>query len=340
MSPRVGLSRKSDRRTIPWEGVPGSDANTGDDRKQFLTAGGVALSIVLVILKGYAGWHTGSTAVISDALNSSLDIVSYTALYLSVRLQSKPADMTHHYGHHRAEPLAGFLIAIFAAILGGIILRDSFLRLVFPTPIDANSVGIGIVVISIVTKIGIGLAYLRHAKNSPAMNAAAVDSRNDALASSVAMIGLVFGSIWSKVDSLAGLAIGAWVLYSGARVGLENIGYLLGKAPPKALLDELRGIAETVPGLLGTNNIRAHYVGSSMHVEVHIEVDARLTIQEAHAIAKTVGQRLEQVEDVYAAFVHADPVTPIPVASGEGERRGDSAAADGAASGADMRGNG
>ncbi|HOT37588.1 MAG TPA: cation diffusion facilitator family transporter [Candidatus Latescibacteria bacterium] len=309
MSHRIPVFKKAPRATIPWEHDPTTGRTPQARSKSVLTGIGIGLSVLLVCLKGFAGWRSGSTAVISDAFNSVLDIISYSALYLSVRLQAKPADLTHHYGHHRAEPLAGFVIAVFAAILGGMVLRDSVLRLLRPDPVRMSALSAIIVLFAIVSKVIIAIAYRRGAKGgSPAMDAAAIDSRNDAMASSVALIGLIGGAVWPYLDGAAGLAIGAWILGSGVRVGLENIGFLLGKAPSKAVLEELRAVAETVPGLIGTNNIRAHYVGNSMHVEVHIEVDANLSIREAHDLAKTVGQRLERLDDVYAAFVHTDPV--------------------------------
>lgn len=293
--------------TIPWQTSHPTPGESATHAKARLTAYGIALSVVLVALKGMAGWMSGSTAVISDALNSALDVFAYTALFLSVRLQNEPADLTHHYGHHRAEPLAGFLVAILAAVLGGIVLRDAFLRLIAPEPIYASTITVGIVVFAIASKIVMGFLYRRTGRrtDSPALQAAAVDSRNDALASSVALIGLVVGGVW---DSIAGLAIGAWIVISGGRIGLENIGFLMGKAPAEKFLSKLGGIAREVPGVLGTNNIRAHYVGNFLHVEIHIEVDEHLPIRQAHDVAKAVGRRLEQVEDVHVVFVHTDPV--------------------------------
>lgn len=311
-SPSVNLSGGSETNppTIPWQTSHPASDGLSTRRKRRLTACGILLSVVLVVLKGIAGWLSGSTAVVSDALNSVLDVFSYTALFLSVRLQSEPADLTHHYGHHRAEPLAGFLVAILAAVLGGIVLRDAFLRLIAPEPIHASVLSVGIVIFAILSKVVISILYARGGRRtgSPALHAAAVDSRNDALASSVALMGLVVGGI---SDSIAGFVIGAWIIVSGGRIGLENIGFLIGKAPAEKVLSHLGAIARDVPGVLGTNNIRAHYVGNFLHVEIHIEVDERLAIREAHGIAKAVGQRLERVQDVHVAFVHTDPVSAL-----------------------------
>lgn len=293
--------------TIPWHETGTTPSAASTKAKRRLTAIGVGLSVVLVVLKGFAGIISGSVAVISDALNSLLDVFSYSALYVSVRFQGKPADQTHHYGHHRAEPLAGILIAILAAVLGGIVLRDSIVGLMAPEPVHDTPLAVGIVVFAVLSKavMSVVYRYVKSARSSPALHAAAVDSRNDALASVVALFGLISGGYW---DSIAGLVIGLWILYSGATVGLENIGYLMGKAPGNDTLNVLNGVARDVPGVLGTNNIRAHYVGNYLHAEIHIEVDERISILEAHDIAKEVGERIELLDEVHAAFVHTDPV--------------------------------
>jgi len=304
-------SRRGRRReVIPWRSLVPETTGAVERGKRRLTGVGIALSVVLVALKGYAGVRSGSTAVISDALNSTLDIFSYTALFVSVRFQSKPADLTHHYGHHRAEPMAGLLIAILAAVLGGIVLRDATLKLISPTLVESSPLATGVVVFAIASKVCMSILYrrARGASRSPALQAAAVDSRNDAFASGVALFGLLAGGTW---DSIAGMAIGVWIIVSGARIGLENIGFLMGRAPSAEVLAGLGEIARTVPGVIDTNNIRAHYVGNYLHVEVHIEVDENLPIRKAHDIAKAVGQRLEQLSDVHVVFVHTDPV-PAP----------------------------
>lgn len=315
--PEPDESMESSRQeTVPWQETGSTPSERETRTKRRLTAYGIALSALLVVLKTVAGIISGSTAVISDALNSVLDVFSYTALFMSVKLQGTPADQTHHYGHHRAEPLAGLLIAVLAAVLGGIVLRDAFVGLIEPEPVHESALSVGIMVFAIVSKLVISVVYRRAQRtgSSPALQAAAVDSRNDALASLVALVGLIFGGYW---DSAAGLGIGVWILFSGALVGLENIGFLMGRAPSPESFEVFSRIACNVPGVMATNNIRAHYVGNYLHVEIHIEVDETITIHDAHDIAKTVGTRIELLDDIHAVFVHTDPVPAGSIAARE-----------------------
>ena len=276
--------------------------------KELLTKLGVLLSVLLFGGKLYVGIRTGSTAVISDALNSFLDVFSYTAIYLSVRLQEKAPDANHHFGHRRAEPVAGFIIAIFAAILGATIIKEAGFGFFNAHPVNRDALAIFVMGIAIVTKMVMAFAYWMtwSKSHSLAMHASFVDSCNDMLASLVALVGLILGSSW---DDIAGILIGGWVLFSGTRVGLENIGYLMGKVPDDLMMDRIRQRTMETPGVSGFNDLRAHFVGDRIHVEVHIEVDDSLSLRDAHDVSMAVRYRLQDFDEINRAFIHIDPVT-------------------------------
>lgn len=286
---------------------------------------GVLLNVLLFGGKLYAGIRAESTAVTSDALNSLLDVFSYTAIYVSVKLQEKAPDANHPFGHRRAKPLAGFIIAVFTTILGATLIKEagfSFLKersgyMGFPA-VQPNSVGTGyanpdscaltVMGFSIITKFGIGssyhIAWLR--LHSLVLRASFVDSYNDAFASLIAFAGLIMGGFW---DNVAALLIGGWILLSDVRVGLKPIGYLMGKIPDDEMMEEIRQATMEVPGATGFNNLRAHFVGDRIHVEVHIEVDSTLPLRAAHDVSMGVRYRLQDFREIDRAFVHIDPIT-------------------------------
>lgn len=277
-------------------------------RRHRLTAAGALSAALLFILKLGAGLATGSIAIISDALNSLFDIFTYTAMHISVRIQNRKPDHNHHFGHRRAEPLAGILIAIFAGILGTTLLKDAVMTLFVPSqPFSFSFAAVVVLLFSIGLKSGLAWLYRKEAETSgsPALRAGYIDSRNDVAASAVALTGFWLGGV---SDNIAGGVIGAWILYSGVRVGLENIGYLMGKAPSADVLATLHREALSVSGVLGAHDLRAHYVGDRVHLEIHIDVDERLSAREAHDISVVVQRKLERVKSVQTAFVHIDPI--------------------------------
>jgi len=272
-----------------------------------LTAAGVSLAIFLLALKGWAAFATGSISILSDALNSFLDVFSYSAIHLAVRVQNTAPDNEHPFGHRRAEPLAGLIIAILAGVLGFNILNDAITSLTGEHTVVLAPAALVVMTIAVGSKIIMATLYHRAARRtgSPAMQASFIDTRNDIFASSIAFVGFFLGGNW---DGLAAVAVGIWVIYSGVRVGLENIHYLMGRAPGQETQEAIRRAALSIPGVTGVAFLRAHFVGDRVDAELHVTVDENMPLRQAHAISESVQQTVERLPDLQHAFVHIEPI--------------------------------
>lgn len=273
--------------------------------KNRLSLMGVALNVLLFIIKTYAGVVTGSIAILSDSLNSMLDVFSYGTVMIAVRVQRAEPDEGHPFGHRRAEPLAGMIIAVLAAVLGFTVIRDSLQGVLGGTTTVYDPSALVIVLLGALAKTIMWFLY-RHVglrTRSVALQAAAIDSRNDILASSVVLVGYGVGGRW---DAVAGLLVGIWILVSGVQMGLENSGYLLGASPSKEFLERVRSVSRSVPGVRGVNDVRAHFLGDLVQVEVHIEVPGDMDVKTAHDIGMAVQERLLELDDIGSVFVHID----------------------------------
>lgn len=265
----------------------------------------------LFAIKIIAGVMSNSLAIISDAMNSFTDIVSSIIIYFAVKTSSKQADEGHPFGHHRAEPIAGLIVAIFAGILGFEILHTSVFKLLEKHDHRFNRYSIIVLLVSIGMKYIMFVYFKKVSKttNSPALLASSIDSRNDVFISTAAMVGVVFGFYqYPQMDDIAATLISFWIIYSGYNIGIRNIDYLMGRQPEAEIMDEIKKKASLVPGVLSIHDVRAHYVGNYIHVEIHISLDQRLTMIEAHDIGKNVGHQVESLESIHKAFVHIDPV--------------------------------
>lgn len=262
-------------------------------------------------LKITAGLLSGSIALISDALNSLSDIASSISTFVLVKIADKEADEGHPFGHRRAEPIAGLILAIFAGILGFEVIRSSFERLYSDVKVEAGLFTILVPVITIVTKLLMAQHFKKVGRmfNSPALMATSVDSMMDVFVSVAALIGIggVMFGYW-YLDPLAGFVISLWIIYAGYRIGLDNIAYLMGEAPPTEMMKEIRSAAINVRGVKAINTVRAHFVGNFIHVEIHIEVDKDMPTFDSHAIGKAVEKQVESIGAIEKAFVHIDPV--------------------------------
>ncbi len=266
---------------------------------------------LLLILKLWAGLLSGSIALISEAINSLSDIVSSIATFICVRISEQQADEGHPFGHSRAEPVAGIIIAILAGILGFEILKESIKRFFYPEVPAIGLFALSVPVITIIVKILMTIYFQRAGKeiNSPALRATALDSLMDIFVAMAALAGLVGTWLgYPILDPLAGLIISLWIMYTGYSIGMENIDYLMGKAPPPALMKEIERETISVKGVKAFNTVRAHYVGNFIHVEIHIEVEKMLPTIESHAIGVDVEKRVEGLASIEKTFVHIDPV--------------------------------
>ncbi|MEK7680007.1 MAG: cation diffusion facilitator family transporter [Deltaproteobacteria bacterium] len=271
----------------------------------------IAGNTALFFLKFIAGISSGSIALISEAINSFNDIAASVATYICVKIADKAADEGHPFGHSRAEPIAGLIIAILAGILGFEVIRESAERLLTKTVPDIGLLALAVPVITMTAKGFMAFHFKKVGEktNSPALRATAIDSFMDVFVALAALIGIAGVKLgYPYLDPLAGFVISLWIIYAGYRIGIENIDYLMGKAPPPRLLEAIKAAAVMVQGVRAINTVRAHYVGNFIHVEIHIEVDKDLSTLESHAIGKGVETSVERIASIEKSFVHIDPV--------------------------------
>jgi cation diffusion facilitator family transporter len=281
-----------------------------DSHARRATILGIAANAFLFIIKAFAGLSSGSLAIISDAVNSFSDTVYSIAIFVAVKVSSRKADASHPFGHHRAEPVAGLLIAILAGILGFEIIKMGLLGLFGSAEPIFNLFGAAVLMVSMATKAGMWFYFKKISSqiNSPAIYASAIDSRNDILISFTALLGFSGAVIGiAHLDCYAGILIGLFIIRSGYKIGIENIDYLMGKSPDGSFIESVRKKAGSVTGVTGVHDIRAHYVGNYIHVQIHIEVDKRMDMQKAHDIGKKVEELVEKMPAVDNAFIHLYP---------------------------------
>ena len=162
-----------------------------------------------------------------------------------------------------------------------------------------------------VIKLGMHLVARSVAQRtrSTALMASAADHRNDVLISAAVLAGVVAANLGlPMLDPVVAILIGLWIIRAGFAIGRDNIKYLMGEVPPKELLDRILEKARAVEGVLALNDVFAHYVGTTVEIEVHINVERSIDIERAHAIGKAVQRAIEDMEEVSRAFIHIDPL--------------------------------
>jgi cation diffusion facilitator family transporter len=280
-------------------------------KKEKITLLGIIVNALLFVAKLIVGYLSNSLAVMSDALNSLTDVISSIAIFIAVKVSSKNADEGHPFGHQRAEPIAGLIVAIMAGILGFEVIKTAIEKLITQEKELISLSAIYVLIFTALIKLGFSYYFIKTGKqmNSPAIVASGIDSRNDVFVSITALIGVVCSLAgYIYFDEIAAIAISFFIFQTGYKIGMENIDYLMGKAPPQKYIALITQTAQTIEGVKGLNDVLAHYVGNFIHIEIHIEVDKNLSTEQSHAIGKKVQHALEGIPVVDKAFIHIDPL--------------------------------
>ena len=269
---------------------------------------GFLLNIVLFAVKLAAGLLSGSLAVLSDAFNSFLDIISYFFVFLSVRTAQQAPDKEHPFGHRRFAPMSAFIVAVLSGILAFEILKTASENLLFDGPAPAiTAFTFGAIIFSMLVKAGMYVYLTARSRetHSSSLEAAAIDSRNDALASTVVLIGIAAAYLGLPLfDDLSAIVIAFVIGWSGYKIAKKNFDYMVGASPGPKKIAEIKKAAKSVKGVLEVETVRAHYVGDRIHAEIEILVSCKNKPVKTHAISEEVQKKVEAVELVSRAFIH------------------------------------
>lgn len=238
---------------------------------------GIGCNVLLFGLKLAASLLSGSVAIAADAWNNLSDAAGSVVTLLGFKLADKPADEHHPYGHARSEYLSA--LAVSALILAiGLELGKSALEKIFrPTPVELSWVTAAVLAASIVLKLGLFLFFRRMGRRlgSGSLEAAAVDSRNDAIATLAVLAGGGLGQLLPvPVDGWLGLGVAVFVLVSGWRSAKETVSPLLGERTDPVLRRQLEDYFGSQPGVLGWHDLMVHDYGpGSRFASIHVEMD-------------------------------------------------------------------
>jgi len=274
------------------------------------------VNLVLAVAKTGVGYTAHSQALIADGIHSLADMSGDVAGLVGFKLAAKPGDADHPYGHHRYVSLACLFIAglVLAFCVG--LIWTSVRHLLAGSSTAPEWPALVVAVAALVIKEGLYRYVSWKAKrlDSRVLAAGALDHRADALASLLAAVAiaaaLAGGARWSFLDKAVGLALGAYLAVQGWKIFRTACADLLDAAPEEKIIDDLREHILAVPGALAYHDFRARRVGDVYAVDVHLQVDAQLTVAAGHEIARGVKLAiLKRHPEVFEVLVHLEPAS-------------------------------
>ena len=287
-------------------------------------SGAAGLSIVsnsvLIALKIAAGAITGSIAIITEAVHSSIDLVASIVAFISVRKAAEPADADHPYGHERVENLAAVIEGMLIVIGAGIIVFEATHRLVDPPDgIEVLGIGIAVAAFSTAANIAVSTFLFRRADalHSPALEGDAAHLQTDAITSAGLLIGLGLVEVTGVIafDSITALLIAVAIVVAGIRILSRSSRVLVDEAPPPEELDTIEAAIASVaaPEVVGYHKLRARRSGAHSHIDMHVQFRSGTTLERAHARAHELRGAIEDAIPYSDVLIHVEPegsVTP------------------------------
>ena len=272
---------------------------------------GVFCNILLFGGKLAVGLLTGSVSVTADAMNNLSDAVSSIVTLVGFKLAEKPADADHPYGHARYEYLSGLAVAALIIVIGVELGKSSIDKILHPAPVAFTLPLVVVLVVAVILKLGLSAFNTMLGKkiSSTALLATAADSRNDAISTSAVLIaaGLEMAFGW-QLDGWMGLAVAAFVLYSGAMLAKDTISPLLGETATPELRQLIVDVVTSDEKVLGYHDLMVHDYGPGQRfASIHVEMDRREDPLECHERIDELERLCLQQHNIHLV-IHYDPV--------------------------------
>ncbi len=313
---------------------PGQPPRAGADpgASKIRAAGlSIASNSTLIVLKIVAGALTGSVAIITEAMHSSIDLLASVVAFFSVRKAQEPADESHRYGHEKIENLTAAIEGMLVLVGAAVIVYEASRRLAVGAAVQRLGVGIAVIAISLVANLGVSSHLYRTARrsDSAALEGDAAHLRTDALTSAGVLLGLVLVQVTGKrwIDPIVALVVAVAIVYSGVRILTRSSRVLVDEALPERELEAIRTAVERFAGrgVVGYHKLRTRRAGARRHIDLHVQFRAGTTLEEAHRTAHELQDAIARQLHNTDALIHLEPADRVRPGTELRSRGGDAA---------------
>ena len=271
----------------------------------------VTAACLLVLLKSYAAWETGSVAMLGSLADTGLDLVASLIILFAVRIAAEPADYDHRFGHGKAEAIAALVQSILISLSALAIGWRAVERWVAGRSTDQAEQGI---IVSLVA-IGVTFALLLYQRSvirrtgSLAIGADAAHYQSDLLLNLSVIAALVCEQYFDLLgaDSLFGLLIAIWLLVAARRSWSGAVDQLMDREWPEGRRRRLVEIAARHPQGRGIHDLRTRSSGAHHFAQFHIWVDPAMSVSDAHGVMESIERDIEREFPGIEVLIHLDP---------------------------------
>ncbi|MFC0805707.1 cation diffusion facilitator family transporter [Sinorhizobium meliloti] len=287
---------------------------TGTDNRTVLRLAfwGIPLSLAVMGLKMLAWWVTGSVALLSDGLESSVNVVAAVIAYAMIGYAAKPADADHPFGHHKAEYFSAVIEGVLIVLAALLIIWEAIPEMMAPVLLNAPTLGLAINfaagVVNAVWAYVLIRAGRRH--RSPALSADGQHILSDVVTSVGVLVGLLLAIAtgYAILDPLLAVIVAGNILFQGWKVISRSVDGLMDKAVPADEEEAIKAaIAANAGGSLGVHDLKTRQAGPAIFVDFHMVVPEAMAVGDAHDICDRIEEAIRVVHSGAEIAIHVEP---------------------------------
>lgn len=270
------------------------------------------VAVVLFLIKIIAWYLTRSVAILTDALESIVNIIAGLVGLYSLSIAYKPRDTNHPYGHGKAEFLSAAIEGTLIMLAGVFIIYEAVNQLIHPLRLQQLSYGILLVAISAIINFIVGLLAVKKGRenNSEALEASGHHLQSDTYSTLAIILGLalIYFTHIQQLDSIVAIIMSIVIMIIGYRIARKSVAGIMDEADEK-ILGKVIDLVNTsrLPNWIDIHNLRVIKFGNVLHIDCHMTVPWYLNVREAHAEVDSLRILIErEFGSAMEFFVHAD----------------------------------
>lgn len=272
----------------------------------------IVVAFGVLALKAVAWWMTGSVALYSDALESTVNVVASLAAFWAIRVSHMPADADHQHGHHKAEYFSAVLEGVLIVVAALLIIAAAWEALKTPAPIEQPWEGLAVNGFATLLNAVWASVLIRtgRSERSPALVADGKHIMTDVVTSLGVIVGLIAVVLtgYRILDPLLAIVVALNILYQGWQVIGGSLSGLMDKAVPVEDNMHIRDIiSANSKGALEVHDLKTRLAGRATFIEFHLIVDGDMPVRESHVICDRIEDALRAEIPSVRVIIHVEP---------------------------------
>jgi cation diffusion facilitator family transporter len=276
----------------------------------------IGAAVATIVLKFTAYFFTGSVGLLSDAMESLVNLVGASAALLALTIAARPADKSHQYGHQKVEYFSSGLEGGLILVAAGAIIWTALNRLFHPAALESVDIGLGVSLVATIINFVVARILLRvgQREDSIALEADGKHLMTDVVTSVGVVLGVILVAItgWLWLDPAIALAVAANIIFEGGKLVQRSLSGLSDPALPAEEENQVRAAIQSVIGLSNSpmkyHGLRARKSGSIRFIDFHLLTPSDWTVRQAHEYAETIEAKIKEIFKEVELTIHIEPL--------------------------------